>query len=407
MKKLVFTILIIFGGTNIFAQQSDYQIIESFNSEVDSIKYKMRTITSSDEADSLDNALEVIREKFAKHATLINESIYPNSYEGEVADLAMQINKAEERLLLIEHQNDKIADISSQVQKYQNELAYLNGYVDSLNIMIKDSQESEARLSQLVRQYREGLENRDRLVMDFVDSLMITHYRKINTTGSEAGGNSEITFKNAENPLVAIKKMVEDNTEYANATSNALTIEDYLRMYTVQKHFSDTWNEIGDQMLSVYGGNAPMQWKSEIESGLKDWRMISSRNMWKSLDQYLDYSEINTEAFDNNYSFYIALESFIKDAKKNGEQKIFTDEEYAKYKAFQDFWSQKFKNEWGDMIKEGEVLSVSQMTAIDNELSQWEQEVRPVHPMFLALIVLVVLSLTAYLFVMYQEKHTH
>ena len=64
MKKLVFTILIIFGGTNIFAQQSDYQIIESFNSEVDSIKYKMRTITSSDEADSLDNALEVIREKF-------------------------------------------------------------------------------------------------------------------------------------------------------------------------------------------------------------------------------------------------------------------------------------------------------------------------------------------------------
>ena len=59
------------------------------------------------------------------------------------------------------------------------------------------------------------------------------------------------------------------------------------------------------------------------------------------------------------------------------------------------------------MIKEGEVLSVSQMTAIDNELSQWEQEVRPVHPMFLALIVLVVLSLTAYLFVMYREKHTH
>lgn len=404
--KITFLIAtLFFVSTGVFGQESDHKIKTSFESKYASIGIGLNAASSVSEIDSLKSEVDLLIEKYSIHTKLLDNALYPRTFEGEISAIKKEANSAEQRLLIIENQNERLAELSREVDVYKSEISFLNSRADSLRKAIALSMESEERLASLVKQYRQNLKRRDEIIMGVVDSLLITYkgisLAKVNEI-SEDVESGRISTSN--NPLEMIENIIEDNTEYATSTNRVLSVEDHLRMYAVQNHFEDAWSQIGDRLISAYGGNKQNEWNASINEGIRDWRMVTSQNMWKSMDQYLEFSEVDLGAFDNNYSFFIALDNFVKEARKKSEDAILSSESYDDYLKFQEFWSDKIKNEWSGLIKDTDVLTIAQISSIDDQLSGWEYESRPIHPFLIVLLVLTVVSLIGFSLAMFKTK---
>mgnify|MGYP003639043889 CR=1 FL=1 len=403
--KMIFTLLfILLISSTLFAQESDYKITSDFKTNYDSIAIALSNASTVKQVDSLKQEIVLLDDEYFKYDELIDNSIYPSNYKAQIDELKLKSSTAEHRLLIIENQSERLAKLSQEVAYYKSEIAFLNTRADSLRKAIARSEVSEERLAGLVKRYRKNLELRDELVMDVVDSLMIT-YSGINSIKiSEISNQVESGRITGTNPLEMLKNIIDENIEYASNTNKVLTVEDHLRMYALQHHFEEVWNRVGNKMITAYGGTENSEWNTAFTSKIKDWRMVTSQKMWNSMDKYLEFSDVELGAFDNNYSFFIALDGFVKEAQKKSNDEIISNESYQDYKKFQQFWSGKVKNEWSNLIQNTEVLTVAQISSIDEQLSSWEAEARPIHPFLLVLLVLTSISLGGYILVMSKSK---
>lgn len=404
--KITFVIaalsLISFGA---FAQESDHEIKTNFEEKYASIEQGLNTASSVLEIDSLKTEVDALIRKYEEYNKLLDNALYPRTFAGQIEAIQEEANSAEQRLLIIENQNERLAQLNKEVSVYRSEITFLNSRADSLRKAIATSMESEERLAALVKRYRENLERRDELVMGVIDSLMITYSGMTTVKLNEISEQVESgRISNSNNPLEMIENIIEENIEYTASTNRVLSVEDHLRMYAVQNHFEDAWSQIGNRLVSAYGGNKQSKWNTRIDEKIRDWRMTTSQKMWKSMDQYLEFSNVDLGAFDNNYSFFIALDSFVKEARKKSEDAIISSESYDDYVRFQEFWSNKIKNEWSSLIQEADVLTVAQISSIDDQLSGWEYESRPIHPFLILLLVLTAISLIGFSLAMFKTK---
>lgn len=408
MKRFQFTLIILittFYNGLVNAQESDYNISKSFQEKFIGIELALNNSLSVEAIDSLKEQILVLESDYSNHYKLLDNALYPSSYQEEMRSLQLDANTAEQRLLIIENQIERLSSLSDEIINYRSEITFLNDRTDSLRKAIHSSQASEERLAKLVKNYRKNLEVRDELIMGVIDSLLIS-YQNMNTSKVEeiADGVEKGRISNSNNPLNMIEEILTENIEFTNSNTRPLNVEDHLRMYAVQYHFNEAWDQIGDKLLNAYAGSEKGRWEKSINDKSKEWRMAASQKMWNSMDQYLEFSNVKLEAFDNNYSFFIALDSFVKDAQDQSKNEILTSESYNDYKRFQEFWSTKIKNEWSGIVHETDVLTIAQISSIDEQLSGWENESRPIHPLILVLLILTIVFFLGYMLVIFKTR---
>jgi predicted nucleic acid-binding Zn-ribbon protein len=370
--------LVLFGWTSVHAQTSDYQIKKGFQATYTVLNEAIENAGSVSELDTVVSEISEFEAEFSDHKELLDNALYPETFESSFAKLKQDANNTERRLLIIESQDEKLSELSSELSSYKNELERLSNTSDSLRNAINKSEQSERELAALVQQYRQSLEFRDNAVLNIVDSLFIT-YRDLKTETSadlvEFYDNRKIVSQ--DNPLEFISDVVEENIQILKTDEGTLQTEDYLRMHVVQTRFSEVWNQIGNDLVNIYAGSNKEEWKTEIESKLSDWEASSSRNMWASIDEYLESNDVDLGAFDSNKSFYASIEAFINDATDLSRENVITDENYEQFQSFYAFWNGKIKSEWGDFVQEGDVLTMTQISAIDSEIMNWRDEAKP------------------------------
>ncbi|MDZ7806870.1 MAG: hypothetical protein U5K71_07120 [Gracilimonas sp.] len=398
LAKSIGVIVLLLCTTNtIYAQSSDYQITKEFENTYRSLEASIKNATTIEEADSLNNEINKLRETYAEHQSLIDHALYPKTFDDSIQDLLAESNETEEVLLIIENQGERLTSLNEQIANYQTEIAFLNNETDSLRTLIAKSEESEQNLSRLVQQYRQRVEKRDEFVLKMMDSLFVAYRELEMSPGSNNEiASSAIAIQQGDNPLDFIEATIEENIQVLKAGSTELGTEDYLKMHTIQKRFAETWNKVGGDLSQVYGGNESQQWKSKIDSQLKDWKASTSKNMWDSINNTLEQNNVNIGAFDNNQSFYTAIESFINNSVESSKDKIISDKNREEFNSFYDFWTSKVKNEWGNYIQDGEVLTMSQISTIDSELITWKDETEPtsyVIPILLGLSFITIVGL--------------
>ncbi len=403
-KSLLFLTIVglvtIVSSSSAVAQQSDYQVQKDFSEKYESILAAIHTAGSVTQIDSISLRINSLKNEFIAHSDLLNDALYPSSFESKMEEVLLSIKTNEQKLLVIENQTEQLALLNDQLASYKTELFVLSQQRDSLYKAILKSEESEKNLTKLVREYRKSLELRDSIVLDVIDSLLIVYDE---STGISIGEEQEVEKKlGSTNPLDLITQIIDENTEFVSANNQILSVEDHLRMYALQQHFQEKWSSIEENMLAAYAGKNKKAWKQQIDSKMKEWRMAASQKMWTSMDQYLEFSELELEAFDNNYSFFSALDNFVKEAQEQSGSEILSSESYSKYRAFQQFWSGKIKSEWGTFIQDADVLTVSQISEIDTQLVSWEEEARPVHPMLIVLIVFASVLLIGFSLAMFK-----
>ena len=284
MKRLITTtfiaVLLIIGTASVFAQTSDYQIKNNFEERYAELKNSIEEAMTVNRIDSLKGEIEDFEYYNEDHEKLLNNALYPDSFEGSIAELHQRARAAEHKLLIIENQDEKLASLTSELNSYKSEIANLNSRTDSLRNAIVASEQSESNLSNLVERYRKSMEERDEFVLNMIDSLFITYKDMQGQALAEfSEENGSRALQQQDNPLELIQSVIEENIQILKSNDGSLQTEDYLRMYVVQSRFSEVWNQIGDDLTRIYAGDKANQWENNIEGKLHDWRASASKNV--------------------------------------------------------------------------------------------------------------------------------
>lgn len=377
-KSTITIILLSAVALSTNAQVSDYQIKQEYDNAYRQLKSELKTANSFAEYDSLNTEIDSLRTEFRAHESIINHAVYPESFEQQIAELRNLAQHFTERQLVIENMNERLDKLNTQLNNYQAELANLYAKTDSLRDDVQQKNKKNKNLTYSLEHYKKSMEERDRMMLNMVDSLFAGFRDLSDNEISEMRGEfAEYNIQNEENPLKFLQSVIQRNTQWIKSSKETLTTDDMLRMHVIQHRFSEVWNKIGDNLVAVYGQDNPRQWKNNIQQQLNDWRATTSRNMWRSIDRELAARNLDLEAFDNNESFYRALNTYIKQATDSSRAKVMTNGEYQDFQAFYDFWNSTLKKDWGDLVQEGEVLTINQISAIDSEMMEWKEASKP------------------------------
>ncbi len=401
-KNYLIPIFLVMFSIPSLAQDSDYQIVEEFNASTKHLNEKIQNAITTTQLQQVEIELDSVAYFFTDHASIINHSIFPFTFNETLENLRASLLTNEHRLYLIENQREQLFDLSNQVMAHRAEINRLYTQVDSLNNEIKFSQASEARLSELVQNYRKRVEERDRLLFGMLDSLLLTHEELKSTSNGERVIDT-YTIAEDSNPLALINQIIEQNIEATHANNAMLAVNDHLRMRALQIQFEQSWDRIKKDFIAVYA-TEDQNWESRIDASLKQWRMIASQKMWTSVDQYLAQHQIELDAFDNRTSFYEAMDAFIATGHEVSKDEFLVSDSFQKFIEFEDFWNETFKTKWLPKMPEGVLLNQDQITTIDAALTNWEETARPIHPMLVAILSLAIVSLTGFILVMSKAR---
>lgn len=378
IKLLTVVLISLFSVGVVYGQQSDYKIKTEFENRHAELLTEIEMAQSVSSIDSLITTVEDFKVEYSEKSEMLDYALYPESYDSKIANLKSEARSAEHKLLIIENQAERLTSLTNEVSKFKTELSTLNGKSDSLRNAIVSSQESEKKLSNLVTSYRKSVEERDEFIFDMVDSLFITYNQLAPGTIEELSkSDGSGTVKSGDNPLVIINSILTENIETLKASSETFNTEDYLRIYALQAKVNDVWRNIGDNLVEIYGGKDKSSWKKRIETDLKDWKASASLSMWNSLDEYLEGENVELGAFDNNSSFFTALDNFVSNESKKSDEEIISSSTYEDFKVFSEFWSSKVMDEWNNYLVEADVLTASQIATIDGKIDNWGESSKP------------------------------
>jgi len=175
-------------------------------------------------------------------------------------------------------------------------------------------------------------------------------------------------------------------------------------MYALQQHFEGVWNKVGDDLITVYGGENKNEFTRAIDGAIRDWKISASQRMWTSIDHYLDNSNFDLQAFDSKESFYSSLQAFIDNGITSSEDEVITSDGFSQYEEMAEFWNSTFKNDWLAASARSRLMKEGEMNIIDAALTQWEQEARPIHPMLIAIFSIMIISLTGFILIMVRSN---
>lgn len=398
IRKFVYiTLLTAFLSSSIYAQQSDYEVSQNFEHSVEDLREQILNTASVEKAEKLGDKVDSLKNNYESNKEILNHALYPSTFSGVISDLKRELSSHEQKLQVIEKKTEELSLLSNRINAYKNEITFINSQADSLRNVIQNTNEDKANLESTVAQYRSQIERRDEMVLNMIDSLLVTFNEFEGQFPSELGEEMKSrALANQSDPLKYIEVLIEDNISTLKHHQDNLTVKDYLRMYVVQQRFEQVWEQIGDELTNLYGKNNAQGLNKSIDGKIQDWEASASRNMWASLNEYLEENEINLAAFDNNQSFYAALDSFIDNEINSSRNKILKDEFHEEFKAFYEIWNKKIKDDWGKFVEDGEVLTMNQISTIDAEIMDWKSEVEPrslTIPIILGLSLMTIVGL--------------
>ncbi|MDX1619296.1 MAG: hypothetical protein R3224_10965, partial [Balneolaceae bacterium] len=244
--------------------QSDYEIQQNFSKQVGIIQSVLDTVESVAATEGVIRDIKTLEEEYADHQQLLNQALYPETFEQRIEELKKRTVVVRQRLATIEKQNDKLTTLNTELADYTNRLERLNARTDSLRSAIAKSTRNEKNLSGRLREYRESLERRDRLVLSIIDSMMVA-YQNLNIQSAEelADAREQSRIDAGGSPLKMVRSIAAENVQFLNS-SPKLAAGDYLRMNAVRHKFSALWSRMADRLITVYGDDGEEQIRGTI-----------------------------------------------------------------------------------------------------------------------------------------------
>ncbi|MFO7846871.1 MAG: hypothetical protein R6V27_09940 [Balneolaceae bacterium] len=386
MKPTISTLaalLMIFAGSSAIAQQSDYQIQQDFRAEVSSISEQIDQATTSEDVSEITSSIDELEADFSGYEDLLNAALYPDTFEDHVGGLRDRLSGTQANIETVEQLNERVEELQAEIDEMRNELTQMNEDSDALRERMERSAENERRLSGLVSQYRQNLEERDEFVSDFLDNLLSRYEAMDSETQSEIAEASEGL---EDDPLALVETILSEYINQSDRDSN-LEAPDFVRMRAQHAYFDEVWDRIGERMANAYAPDNPVESEQEITDLLEAWQASIDNKLWNALSTAFNQNGIELPAFTSNEAFFNALTTFVDDATETAQNQN-EEADYELYESFSEYWNNTVKSDWGQLLVNGNVLTQEQIAAVDVRLGEWGRSAEPVSNLMFILFMI-------------------
>lgn len=407
----ILTILFGFSSLGVFAQaqqmKSDYEIQKSFKEKYAQFQQRIEDVSSADSAKKLIDSIKEFEQEYSQHAELLNKALNPATYKGRMESLKRSSVIAKNRLQTIQQQTEKLDKLRVQVTGYEKDLDQLNSQTDSLKEAIDKSVQSEQRLSGMVREYRQNLEQRDELILSFIDSMVVAYQQMdLQELKNLENVNRKSRLESEGNALKMIHDISQENLDILEKNSENLRLQDYMRMAEVQQQFEKMWNSLGTKIAEVYDGENAEQMAQEVDQNIAKWNQALKTQTFTTLKDSLAANNISVNNFQNPEEFYSSLNAYldkkIKQSKENNSQAA-----YKEFQHFKKFWNQ-IEARWSSNFVDAGLLNRDQMVTVNEKVDTWSETAEPRSNILVYLLgASVLLAIALGVMLIREKKNKH
>lgn len=378
MKKLMKTTfstiiaLLFVASSTVVAQQSDYQTQQDFRADYSELVNRVNNASSSDDLDDIEADIDALEADYSEYSSLLDAALYPDTFSERVDQLRNNFSAASTNIATIEDLNDQIRDLMAELDEFRDRLDSMDEESADLQEQIDRSSTNERQQAALVRQYRQNVENRDTFVSEFLEQLMTRYQQLDNATQSEIADAVE---RMSDSPVELLKTIIAEYTNQADQDSG-LESPDFVRMRAQHSYFADVWDRIGTRLTETFVPDGPVQAEQEVTDMLAAWQASVDNKLWNALTTSFNQNGVELNAFTNSETFNNSLNAYVDNAVEVSMESN-SEEDYDVYRNFSDYWNNTVKGQWGELLVNGQILSTSQIAAIDVKLNSWGENATP------------------------------
>jgi len=396
----ILTLFLIITCSSLNAQQSDYQIQLEFRAELSELLNRVELAVTAEELEEISLEIDALQSEYSEHSEIINNALYPESFESTISSLREIRNSAYNNLSVIEQLNEQIDGLSAEMEEFRNRLTQMTQQTTTLQQQIERAEANERRQASLIRQYRQNIEQRDSFVSDFMQELLSKYHRMDATTQQEI---AESVDRLDQNPLDMIRTIITEYIQIADQ-SPGLQTPDYVAMRAQHGYFMEVWNQVDERLTTTFAPDRPVQARQEISDLLAAWLASVDNKLWDSMTTAFNQNGINLQPFVTPDDFYTALNTFVDRAYEISLESN-NEADYEVFRNFRDFWNNTVKASWGEALITGNILTQAQIAAIDIKISNWGEAAQPTsNLMFILLLISIAVIILLVVLLIVRKK---
>jgi outer membrane murein-binding lipoprotein Lpp len=403
--------------------QSDYEIIEGFKKSQQALTDSIRAARDPGQLQTFKGEIDALEADYARHEKLLADGLYPGSLGKSLDALREQLQKAAERLAMVEQgRKDKekieadgktIATISQENVEYRASVERLTGEVQALSARIeqlsaenaglvsqiealqaegKRDKATIAKLRELTDRLNANIRDRDQLIASMMDN-MFGEYSKPGMTDEQRKN----LFVNAQgNDYVGkIVSTVDGNLKYVQGT--VMSAADVAMIRDEERKLSAKWSGIKPHVGKLYPDEQTRTRDlTTVDTRLAEWRRGIDDATWKGIRQVFAAQNVDIGPFGNAAEFQARLVAYV-DAQTQKPSR-------ATFRLFKEkIWDSPIKDQWLPVIPTDE-LTADQRATIEARVAFWEKRVSAMFLRWLLLGALGVVALGVVLLLLLRRK---
>lgn len=398
MKTKIFFCLIPFLlMTSFLFAQSDYQTMQNFKKLHKEIEEIIKNASTLDECDLVEGKITNLKNDFLGDKAMLDKALYPENFESSLEKVENSLQFKKNDLRQITNLKTEVANLHIQLDDLNRKNEELLKQINTLKLKNEKDQATITKLNNLVAQLKGNINQRDLLVRDLVDTLLV-QFIKTNPA-TNAGDAKVIKSKiKKENLFYNIERAITDNISFTKITR--LNADDFSTIKKQYKDFNKTWTQIGPKLSSIYLNDK--QRKSEIvqiDSLFNEWNQVINTQIWENIRKQFEEKNINLSPFNSSEQFVESTSAFIQDELKNRNLKSKTEAENVFHLFVDSLYFKSIEKKWIPLLIQNKMMTSENKNKIESQIELWHEELFSTNYLFIIIpiaFVIILIGITFY-----------
>ncbi len=383
MKQLTVLLLCAFLMGQLFAQESDYTLLQSFQQRSAALRTAMDSASTPQALDAIKTQIDALGLDFQAKKDFLDKALAPETFDGTIASLRKQFDIAYARTSEIQTQGVRIVELETTIEMINSRLDTLSRERAQLFTDLQEAKKNISSLRETVRRLTVNLQANDRLIFSLVDSIFLPYDRNMSQASDIEKEKLAGTLQQS-NVLARISAVANDNLRFLETTQ--FQPKDYTGLVDQYQSFNSRWTGLSEKLKEVAAaservaaagsaekkgtgkqGTALLSQSStvQVDSALSAWKSKLMKDYWSALEREFTEKGININHFTDGPSFAASVNAVVASYKQgNADVNAFVD----------DVWRERIDKEWRESLVKDGVLGRTEYAALDKSVSELVQK---------------------------------
>lgn len=395
ISQLLIIILFLVSAT--VSAQSDYEKTLTFKTKYKQLEDGIKNAATLEECNIIGENISKLKDEFINDKSLLDKSLYPDTFESAFIKIekALEIRKSD--FTQIVELTTEVGTLKTQVTEISEKNQNLIAEIKQLNLKGEKDAATISSLQKLVAQLKSNIQQRDMLVREIVDSLLI-EFVKAPSSLNEAEKQNIYNKVETGNLFYNIERTISDNIQFMRVTQ--LTPNDLSEMKEQYRDFNKVWRQIGPKLGNVYLGQREKTTEiANIDNMFSLWEQRINEEIWDQINKLFRDKEISLIQFNNGEQFTNSITSFIDDEIKNYGVKRSEESEKTYYAFTDSVWFPTVQPNWVPILIENKMMTEANKDTIESKIGKWKEQISPeaaFNWLYLILIGIIIALVAAY-----------